>query len=96
MAVPARPNQREQGHSGYEGASPQIKDKAKSALIISNFYATSNLYLAIARRPEPFVHFYRWQQMPNRNNRATFDTDSTFWRGNYGTITVGFQKSAMI
>jgi hypothetical protein len=35
---------------------PKSKEEEKLALIISNFYATSNLYLGFVRRPEPFVH----------------------------------------
>jgi hypothetical protein len=47
----------EQGHSGCEEGRAPIKHDEKSALIISNFYATSDLFLHIARRPEPVLHF---------------------------------------
>jgi hypothetical protein len=47
-----------QGHSGYEEGCAGIKHEEKLALTISNFYATSDLFLCIARRPEPILHFF--------------------------------------
>jgi hypothetical protein len=47
----------EQGHSRYEEGCARIKDEEKSSLTISNFYATSDLFLHIPRRPKPVLHF---------------------------------------
>jgi hypothetical protein len=54
----ARPNQRNKGHSGYEADGTQIKDGEKSALIISNFSATLNLFLRVAPASKLVFHFW--------------------------------------
>jgi hypothetical protein len=86
----------EQGHSRYEEGCARIKDEEKSSLTISNFYATSDLFLHIPRRPEPVLHFSVGAPDAESQQPLAFRYQDTLWRGNDGTVTASIQKSAMV
>jgi hypothetical protein len=79
-----------------EGDSPQIKEEEKSSLIISNFDLTLNLYLGIARRPQPVLNLLVGTGDAESQQPTPFRYHHTFWGGNDGTATADFQKPVII